>query len=390
MNTAGVGQVKPASPAAPELPIAQPTDVFRKNQLLDGLEDAAFRRLVSQVDLIRYGPEEIIFEEDDPGDCLYLIAEGAVKISKRGRAGQQEILAHLSQHDFFGEMALVDSGRRSARASAVGPTVLGQVDRGDWDLLLRLAPHQVLKNFSGAVTKRIRNNNQHFIEEMMRNERLSLLGTTVSSIAHDMNNPISSILTACQFVQMTAQDKTVAKMADIIRDSIKTMEMMTRELVDFSRGKTDLRLQPFTMAELMQGLEQDFAKCRPYVEVRVDVLFDGKLHGDRYRLQRVFGNLIRNAREAMKPNAGDRLHFLVSRNDSTAHFEISDTGCGIAKELLPRLFEPFATFGKANGTGLGLAISKSVVEAHGGTIAAESSEAGTRFTIDLPNAVVPG
>jgi two-component system sensor histidine kinase HydH len=74
----------------------------------------------------------------------------------------------------------------------------------------------------------------------------------------------------------------------------------------------------------------------------------------------------------------------VQRVDSNARFEISDTGCGIPSELLPRIFEPFVTHGKANGTGLGLAISKAVVEAHHGSIAVSSNEKGTTFQIDLP------
>src|SRR6185295_1702485 len=116
------------------------------------------------IEVIHYGGGETIFAEDEPGDCLFLIGKGSVKISKKGRGGQQETLAHLAERDFFGEMALVDSGRRYAQASAVGYTVLGRIDRVGWDLLLHLAPHEVLGNFTRSVTKRLRNNNQHFIE----------------------------------------------------------------------------------------------------------------------------------------------------------------------------------------------------------------------------------
>jgi CRP-like cAMP-binding protein len=94
----------------------------------------------------------------------------------RGRAGQQETLTILSEGDFFGEMALLDRGVRSAQASAVGHTLLGRIDREAWDLLMRLAPHEILSNFTRTVTRRVRANNQHFIDEMMRTERLSLLG----------------------------------------------------------------------------------------------------------------------------------------------------------------------------------------------------------------------
>lgn len=141
---------------------------FRNNALLGGISDGIYAELTDKIRVIQCSPNEIIFEENDSGDSLYLIAEGSVKISKRGRAGQQETLAYLMECDFFGEMALVDTGQRSAQAAAVGHVVVGRIDREGWDLLLQLAPQQVLANFTRSVTKRLRHNNQHFIEEVMR------------------------------------------------------------------------------------------------------------------------------------------------------------------------------------------------------------------------------
>jgi len=358
--------------------------VFRNNNLLTEITPEAYAEVEAKIEVVRCAPREVIFAEDDPGDCLYLIAQGSVKISKKGRGGQQETLAFLMEQDFFGEMALIDRGQRSAQATAVGHAILGRVDRQTWDLLLRLAPNEVLSNFTKSVTKRLRDNNQHFIDEMMRNERLSLLGTTISSIVHDMNNPIGCILGACAAIQSTVQDELTHQMARIIRESVTRMETMTRELIDFSRGKTELHLQFVQVADLIEGLQPDFAKCRPFVDVQTEILYEGQLQVDRHRFLRVFSNLIRNAREAMKAEPGNRLRLSVKPVDSRVRFEISDTGCGIPSELLPRIFEPFVTHGKANGTGLGLAISKAVVEAHQGTIAVSSSDKGTTFQIDLP------
>ncbi|MEY2526136.1 MAG: hypothetical protein QOE73_907 [Verrucomicrobiota bacterium] len=359
-------------------------DSFRKNDLLTGISGEAYTQIADKIDIIHCGPDEIIFEENEPGSSLYLIAQGSVKISKKGRAGQQETLAHLMEGDFFGEMALVDSGKRSAQAAAEGSVVLGKIDRHGWDLLLRLAPHEVLSNFTKSVTKRLRHNNQHFIEEVMRNERLSLIGTTISSIVHDMNNPISCILGACDVIRGTNQDELTGKMAALIREAVEKMAVMTTELIDFSRGNTQLNLQSIKIGELVHKLEPDFAKCRPVVDVRIEALYDGRINVDRHRLLRVFSNLIRNAREAMAKANEKVLSFTVKRIDSRVQFEISDTGCGIPPQLLPRIFEPFVTHGKTNGTGLGLAISKAVVQAHRGLIWVKSSDQGTAFTIDLP------
>jgi signal transduction histidine kinase len=363
---------------------AHPSDLFRHNGLLQGVSDEAYTAIQREIEVVRCRPGDVIFVENDAGDCVYLIAEGSVKVSKKGRAGQQETLAHLPVGDFFGEMALIDGGKRSAQASAVGDTVLGRIDRRGWDLLLRVAPHEVLGNFTRAVTQRLRHNNQHFIEQMMLNERLSLIGATISSIVHDMNNPISCILNACAIVTMKNHDDLTTQMTTIIRESVKQMEMMARELIDFSRGKTHLQVGPIMVADLINDLKPHFEKCQPFIEIQTEINYHGALQGDRYRLLRVFGNLIRNAREAMAMKEGSRLILSVDRIEPNVRFVVSDNGPGIPNELLPQIFEPFVTHGKADGTGLGLAISKAVVEAHHGMIAVSSSEKGTKFQIDLP------
>lgn len=359
-------------------------DAFLHNHLLTDIGPVAYTEIAAAIQPIRYQPGEIIFEENDPGDSLYLIAEGSVKISKKGRGGQQETLAYLMAEDFFGEMALIDTGKRSAQAAAVDDVLVGRIDRQGWNLLLRVAPNQVMSNFTKTVTARLRQNNQHFINEMMRNERLSLIGTTISSIVHDMNNPISCILGACHVIGGTNHDETTTKMAALIKDAVDSMWAMTNELIDFSRGSTQLKLESIKVGELIHKLNQDFAKCRPIVDVRIEVLYDGRINVDRHRIIRVFTNLIKNAREAMARTNEKVLCFIVKRIDSSLRFEISDTGCGIPAQLLPRIFEPFVSHGKANGTGLGLAISKSVVDAHRGSISVKSSDTGTTFTIELP------
>jgi two-component system NtrC family sensor kinase len=115
------------------------------------------------------------------------------------------------------------------------------------------------------------------------------------------------------------------------------------------------------------------------------MLYPGRINVDPNRFARVFSNLIRNAREAMAKTDEKMLLFTVKRIDSHLCFEVSDTGCGIPAQLLPRIFEPFMTHGKSNGTGLGLAISKAVVEAHHGSISVKSSDRGTTFQVDLPS-----
>lgn len=100
-------------------------DQFSKNRLFEGIEAGLLAEIAPEVGLLRYESDEVIFQEGERGDSLYLIAEGTVKISKRGRGGAQELLGFIQPGNFFGEMALLDGQPRSAMASASGPTLLG-------------------------------------------------------------------------------------------------------------------------------------------------------------------------------------------------------------------------------------------------------------------------
>lgn len=377
------GRTEREASGSPALVTALDTALM-ENALFADLSPAVLHTISDRIEILTLASDQVLFEENEPGNSLYLILKGSIKISKRGRGGKQETLTYLRANDYFGEMALVDGGKRSAQASAVGETLVGRVNRETWDLLLQLAPHNILTNFTRSVTQRLRQNNQHFIEQMMRSERLSLIGTTISSIVHDMNNPIGTILCAAGIIQSTTVDDGTMQLAGHIKEAIDRMAAMTRELVDYSRGETQLKLETVNVANFVRQLEPDFSKCRVGCDVQIQVDFQGSVRIDRHRMLRVFGNLIKNAREAMKVGEQNVLRFSVREVESQAQFELSDTGHGIRSELLPKIFEPFITEGKSGGTGLGLAIAKTVVDAHGGTITVESSSAGTIFRIILP------
>ena len=135
---------------------------------------------------------EVIFREGDRGDLLYLVGEGSVKISKSGRGGEQETLSFIQPGNFFGEMVLLDGEPRSAMATAVGSTLLGTVDEPTFQRILELAPSRLHMNFLRSVTERLRSVNLHFISEVMRSERLSLVGSMANSIIHDLKTPSAS------------------------------------------------------------------------------------------------------------------------------------------------------------------------------------------------------
>ena len=171
------------------LPSPPEAEQLRQNRLFAGIPAELISGLGTDVDLFRFDANDVIFREGDPGDCLYLVVEGAVRISKVGRGAQQETLGFIQPGNFFGEMALIDGEPRSAQATAAEPAVLGRIDAECFANMLRAAPRDLHMNFLRSLAERLRGIDSHFIVELMRTERLSLVGTMANSIIHDLKNP---------------------------------------------------------------------------------------------------------------------------------------------------------------------------------------------------------
>ena len=136
--------------------------------------------------------DAIIFKEGDPGDGIYLIADGAVRISVRMPNQQFCQLARLEKGDFFGEMAVLDQGPRSASVSALVNTEVVFIPRQIILDLFHESSLFALRLFN-ETSARLREFNQKYVEESLQAERLSLVGRFARSIVHDFKNPFNVI-----------------------------------------------------------------------------------------------------------------------------------------------------------------------------------------------------
>jgi len=355
---------------------------FSNNILFLGCPHSLIEAVHSEITLVEYPGDSIVFNEGDAGDTLYLVAEGRVKISKRGRAGQQETLGTIEAGNYFGEMALMDGKPRSARATTVGPTVLGSVSLAGFQRILQQAPADFFMNFLRQVVQRLRDANSNFIVELLQTERLSLVGSMAGAIIHDFKNPMNIILMAADFLQLSTPTPDCAEYTGMIKKALYRMLGMTQELLDFSRGNSNLSLEPCTAEVIIEELLGEAI-------IPSNIKFDHEVKGsvqvmlDRGRFVRVLANLVKNAGEAMPRGGNIRLTAEIC--EGKALFTVADNGPGIPPQILDRVFEPFVTHGKSNGTGLGMSIVKSIVEAHQGGVSIDSSpENGTRVMIRLP------
>jgi len=363
-------------------------DQLSHNRLFEGLEPDLLKQIRKQVDVLQFKSGEVVFHEGDPGDSLYLVGEGSVKISKEDRAGREQVLDYIKPGNFFGEMALLEGKPRSAMATAAEPTLLGAVKEETFQHLLELAPSRLHMNFLRSISERLRSVNSRFINEVMLKERLSLVGSMASSIIQDLKNPICIVRCCSDLIASETNDPHLRELTSMLDGAVDGMLATTQELLDYARGSTQLHKQPISIWGILDELNQQSLRLLPGKNIQFvkHIRYEGNVEIDRARFIRVLSNLIKNSREAMP--GGGILTLTTDLIQDQVAIRISDTGLGIPREVLPKLFEPFVTHGKPNSTGLGLAIAKSVVEAHGGKISISSVNGnGTTVDIRLPKPV---
>ncbi|MEW5771167.1 MAG: ATP-binding protein [Pseudomonadota bacterium] len=242
-------------------------------------------------------------------------------------------------------------------------------------------------------------------KSLMRSERLASLGTMLSGVAHELNNPLSNISTSCQILQEEAGECDAAAnrvYLEQIDQQTERARDIVRSLLDFSRERP-FRRSPVPLRQLVTqtvGFVRGEVSARSVVSL--DIPEDLAVPADAQRLQQVFVNLLRNALDELPPGGGIRVAARTIRADGPpegmamgpgcdsdapmVEISVADDGPGIAPEILPRVFDPFFTTKEVgHGMGLGLFIVYEIVDEHDGCIAVRSEPGqGATFLIRLP------
>ena len=249
----------------------------------------------------------------------------------------------------------------------------------------------VLKDDEGGVFGRIAlfrdlSELQHLRKEVERSQRLAAVGSLAAGVAHEIRNPLSSLKGfATYFRQRYGGVPEDVKAADIMIQEVDRLNRVITELLEFSRPM-ELKKKATDLAGLLRhalGTIEGQARERG---IAVQSHLPPGLPGvfiDPDRMTQVFLNLFLNALAAMD-RGGDLTVGIALQDDDALRVSVADTGTGIRKDDLGRVFDPYFTT-KPSGTGLGLAIVHRIVEAHGGEIRLESEPGkGTTFTLLLP------
>lgn len=288
---------------------------------------------------------------------------------------------------------------------------------GDWeyifwtDMTLRVATIFLISGFVGFLSERTRHNRQEILKmnkdltalsanlnntyknlqevkrQVEQSERLAAIGRLVAELAHEINNPLDGIKNCLNVLTIEKDDVELReRYFKLMQESVKDIEQAVIDLLEYAK-QHEFKLEGVNVNDVIKRTilmgEYKFNKYKINVIKALEKDLPD-IYGDPHHLQQVFFNIIFNAIDAM-PKGGN-LIIETRREDRLAAIEITDTGTGIPKKDLEKIFRPFYTTKKlGEGTGLGLPISEGIVKRHNGYIDVYSEHnIGSTFRILLP------
>jgi two-component system cell cycle sensor histidine kinase/response regulator CckA len=239
--------------------------------------------------------------------------------------------------------------------------------------------------------KKLDDETRDLYHQLLQAEKMAALGQTISGVAHELNNPLATILSwAERLSQRPKLDEPVRRGVETILSESERAARIVRNLLTFARKRQTTR----AMVDVNQVVRETLA-LRAYEQrvtniTVIDALAAGlpQVFADGHQIQQVLLNLVINAEQAMLSANGRGI--IVMRTWHDIHeecviLEINDDGPGVPEELQPKIFDPFFTTKEVGkGTGLGLTVAYAIVQEHGGRIRLESRPSGASFYVELP------
>jgi len=408
------------------------------NNYYQFLKDIYFFESLSETDILKirdvcreecFDAGDVIFLEGTIGDRCFIILEGKVEIWKDYSCQHKDMLAVYSPTQLFGELALIDHFPRSATVVAQTRVRLLSIRRDDFSKVVSKSS-SISFSIMKAVSAMIRERTDSFVAELreskshlekayeqlkketderkvleaqlLQSQKMESIGTLAGGIAHDFNNILFPIM---GYAEMTLNelppDSTARRnMMEILKAADRAKDLVSQILTFSRQSKQErkaVRIDPI-IKETVKLLRSTLP---PNIRVREDIAEECPyVIADPSQIHQIIMNLCTNAYHAMEDKGGiltvglkpicigekDRKPCPDMFPGKYLKISVSDTGCGMTREVMERIFDPyFTTKETGKGTGLGLAIVHGIVKAHEGHISVYSQLGkGTVFEICLP------
>jgi two-component system NtrC family sensor kinase len=260
---------------------------------------------------------------------------------------------------------------------------------GKFDSLSIDSHDREIVSLSNAFSRMLKELELRQMRFIVQSEKLACLGTMVSGVAHQLNNPLSNIFSSCQILHEEIEYADVSYKRELMQQIEKEVERartMVNSFLEFSRKK-EFKSKPMPVKVLVEDTIRLVQGDIPTkVEIRVDVPDNNWIIADKQRLEQAVLNIIKNALDAMPYGGMITISSAEDIDNKLIEIRIRDTGIGIEPETARKIFDPFFTTKEdGKGSGLGLFVAREIVEEHEGNIRVESVEGeGTTFVIRLP------
>jgi len=381
------------------------------------MNDDALQSLLDVAEQVTHTSRSVIVEEDSPANGLFVLINGNAQVSKHDDAGNEVEIAILRKGDFFGEMALLDAGTRSATVTATTKCDLIKLNQDAFLQWLANADSRATLQLFAALTKRVRDTtervlqdelNKQALESEMQIERHRALAQMVAGVAHEINTPLGIINTASNLITnrisggeiqaIVANDRRtrrkvedIEEAADLIQRNIERAHRLVQNFKKISVNQVTDTREPVKLVELVDDSVDLFRinarKSNLNTSIHSEVNDNAVWEGYPASMTQVIMNLLTNVERYAYTVMGGDIHIKLSESGESFTLTVQDFGAGIAPENLAQVMSPFFTTGRSKGgTGLGMAIVYNIVtDVFAGTIEIQSAVGeGTSVVINFP------
>jgi signal transduction histidine kinase len=365
----------------------------------------------------RFEAGQIVFQEGNPGNAMYIVWSGRVAVVK-GDFASPTLLGYRGVGEIVGEMALLENETRSASVVVLEPARLLEITRENFEILLVQDPKLGVSILS-VLSARLRaadNERKHIAHaESQLIERVSQLQTekqqllelerirqdTIDLIVHDLRHPISSLFGAIKILEMVLPEDVLIEnkqLLSIANSNCDHLQLMVESMLDVARmqdGSLKLNRRSISVQQFIIEAVNRVQILADMESITIEIVVPDQeltVEADEEKLYRILGNLLNNA--VKYTPGGGQIRIMVIQEEDEVVFAIQDNGPGIPPEKREQVFDRFArldngSFRDRSGFGLGLAFCRMAVEAHGGNIWVDSGtdNVGSRFAFSLPVAV---
>ncbi len=384
-------------------------DIEREMNTLHDLDELLERILLRSIEIVGATAGSIALKSIRMGDLRFHTTSGkhGERVLKHRIKLGQGIIGWVASN---GKPALVNDPENDPRHAAdfaekiglspnhilCAPLIYGDEVLGAIEIIDKIGPStrsdppvfddddlRLLQLIAGQVSRAVQLARANVERE--NENRLATIGQMMAGVMHDLKTPMTIVSWYADLMAEMEDPQGRKQYTDLIKRQFDLMNGMTRELLAFARGDSDLFIRKVYLSrffeEVIKQLQHELTDKD--IEIQLDAQYNGVAHFDENKMLRVIHNLVRNAMQAMP--TGGRITIKSMMNNDAFVFEFEDNGPGIPTEMQGRLFDPFTTAGKKSGTGLGLAIVKKIIDDHEGEITFNSApDKGTCFRISLP------